>query len=133
MGLKALTLTNPIGAVVAGLSVGAALVIANWQKVKDLFSSIWKSIVKPIGEFFNWIGIGKLFNDSPLKAFETPVETKIGKVITESNVLSNENPLLNNKEISESGKSIIGNTKIGSVIEEKSSVADDLLRWHQRP
>ncbi|WP_338406850.1 phage tail tape measure protein [Wolbachia endosymbiont (group A) of Longitarsus flavicornis] len=129
MGLKALTLamvTNPIGAVVAGLSVGAALVIANWQKVKDFFSSIWKSIVKPIGEFFNWIGIGKLFNDSPLKAFETPVETKIGKVVTESNVLSNGNPLLNNKEISESGKSIIGNTKIGSVIEEKSSVADDL-------
>ncbi len=126
MGLKAFMVTNPIGAVVAGLSVGTALVIANWQKVKDFFSSIWKSIVKPIGEFFNWIGIGKLFNDSPLKAFETPVETKIGKVVTESNVLSNENPLLNNKEISESGKSIIGNTKIGSVIEEKSSVADDL-------
>ncbi|MBA8769961.1 phage tail tape measure protein [Wolbachia pipientis] len=126
MELKALTLTNPIGAVVAGLSVGAALVIANWQKVKDFFSSIWKSIVKPIGEFFNWIGIGKLFNDSPLKAFETPVETKIGKVVAENNVLSNENPLLNNKEISESGKSIIGNTKIGSVVEEKSSVADDL-------
>ncbi|WP_374699022.1 phage tail tape measure protein [Wolbachia endosymbiont (group B) of Limnophora tigrina] len=126
MGLKALTLTNPIGAVVAGLSVGAALVIANWQKVKDFFSSIWKSIVKPIGEFFNWIGIGKLFNDSPLKAFETPLETKIGKVVAESNVLSNENPLLSNKEISESGKSIIGNTKIGSVVEEKSSVADDL-------
>jgi len=122
MGLKALTLTNPIGAVVAGLSVGAALVIANWQKVKDFFSSIWKSIVKPIGEFFNWIGIGKLFNDSPLKAFETPLETKIGKVVAESNVLSNENPLLNNKEISESGKSIVGNTKIGSVVEKKSSV-----------
>ncbi len=129
MGLKALTLamvTNPIGAAVAGLSVGAALVIANWQKVKDFFSSIWKSIVKPIGEFFNWIGIGKLFNDSPLKAFETPVETKIGKVVAESNVLSNGNPLLNNKEISESGKSIVGNTKIGSVVEKKSSVADDL-------
>lgn len=37
MGLKALTLTNPIGAAIAGLSVGAALVIANWQKVKDFF------------------------------------------------------------------------------------------------
>ncbi|MCM1002568.1 phage tail tape measure protein, partial [Wolbachia pipientis] len=60
------------------------------------------------------------------KAFETPVETKIGKVVAESNVLSNGNPLLNNKEISESGKSIIGNAKIGSIIEEKSSVADDL-------
>lgn len=40
IGLKALTLavvTNPIGAAIAGLSVGAALVIANWQKVKDFF------------------------------------------------------------------------------------------------
>ncbi|GFY40390.1 phage tail tape measure protein [Trichonephila inaurata madagascariensis] len=57
MGLKALTLavvTNPIGATVAGLSVGAALVIANWQKVKDFSSSIWKSITKPKE---NWIGI----------------------------------------------------------------------------
>ncbi|WP_264723596.1 phage tail tape measure protein [Wolbachia endosymbiont (group A) of Cheilosia soror] len=126
MGLKALTLTNPIGAAIAGLSVGAALVIANWQKVKDFFSSIWKSIAKPIGEFFNWIGIGKSFNDNPIKAFETPVEAKIGstaKVISENNVFSKGNPLLNNNAFS--GVSNSRTNIIESVITEKSSAGDN--------
>ncbi len=121
MGLKALTLTNPIGAAIAGLSVGAALVIANWQKVKDFFSSIWKSIAKPIE---NWIGIGKLFNDNPIKALEKPVEAKIGSATSENrNVFSKGNPLLNNNAFSR-----ISNSRtniIESVITEKSSVADN--------
>ncbi|WP_265030093.1 phage tail tape measure protein [Wolbachia endosymbiont (group A) of Philonthus cognatus] len=121
MGLKALTLTNPIGAAIAGLSVGAALVIANWQKVKDFFSSIWKSITKPIE---NWIGIGKLFNDNPIKALETPVEAKIGSTISEDrNVFSKGNPLLNNNAFS--GVSNSRTNIIESVITEKSSVADN--------
>ncbi|UFO00268.1 MULTISPECIES: phage tail tape measure protein [unclassified Wolbachia] len=119
MGLKALTLTNPIGAAVAGLSVGAALVIANWQKVKDFFSSIWKSITKPIE---NWIGIGKLFNDNPIKALEIPVEAKIGSATSENNVFSKGNPLLNNNAFSRISNS---RTNIESVITEKSSVADN--------
>ncbi|WP_353273324.1 phage tail tape measure protein [Wolbachia endosymbiont (group A) of Agelastica alni] len=117
MGLKALTLTNPIGAAIAGLSVGAALVIANWQKVKDFFSSIWKSITKPIE---NWIGIGKLFNDNPIKALEKPVEAKIGSTTSENNVFSKVNPLLNNNTFS--GMNII---ESASAITEKSSVADN--------
>ncbi|WP_353273160.1 phage tail tape measure protein [Wolbachia endosymbiont (group A) of Portevinia maculata] len=121
MGLKALTLTNPIGAAIAGLSVGAALVIANWQKVKDFFSSIWKSITKPIE---NWIGIGKLFNDNPIKALETPVEAKIGSATSENrNVFSKGNPLLNNNAFS--GVSNSRTNIIESVITEKSSVADN--------
>ncbi|WP_395461578.1 phage tail tape measure protein [Wolbachia endosymbiont (group A) of Therophilus tumidulus] len=120
MGLKALTLTNPIGAAVAGLSVGAALVIANWQKVKDFFSSIWKSIVKPIE---NWIGIGKLFNDNPIKALENPVEAKIGSATSENrNVFSKGNPLLNNNAFSGISNS---RTNIESVITEKSSVENN--------
>ncbi len=125
MGLKALTLavvTNPIGAAVAGLSVGAALVIANWQKVKDFFSSIWKSIAKPIE---NWIGLGKLFNDSPIKALEKPVKAKIGgttKIISKNNVFSKGNPLLHNNAFSGISNS---RTNIESVITEKSSVADN--------
>lgn len=120
MGLKALTLTNPIGAAVAGLSVGAALVIANWQKVKDFFSSIWKSITKPIE---NWIGIGKLFNDNPIKALEIPVEAKIGSVTSENrNVFSKGNPLLNNNAFS--GVSNSRTNIIESVITEKGSIAD---------
>ncbi|WP_425383914.1 phage tail tape measure protein [Wolbachia endosymbiont (group B) of Anania hortulata] len=120
MGLKALTLTNPIGAAIAGLSVGAALVIANWQKVKDFFSSIWKSITKPIE---NWIGIGKLFNDNPIKALEKPVEAKIGSATSENrNVFSKGNPLLNNNAFSGISNS---RTNIESVITEKGSVADN--------
>ncbi|WP_264731201.1 phage tail tape measure protein [Wolbachia endosymbiont (group A) of Sphaerophoria taeniata] len=125
MGLKALTLTNPIGAAVAGLSVGAALVIANWQKVKDFFSSIWKSITKPIE---NWIGVGKLFNDNPIKAFEKPVEAKIGnttKIISENrSIFSKGNPLLNNNTFSGISNSRT-NIESARVITEKSSVADN--------
>uniref|UniRef100_UPI00223274ED phage tail tape measure protein n=1 Tax=Wolbachia endosymbiont (group A) of Icerya purchasi TaxID=2954019 RepID=UPI00223274ED len=121
MGLKALTLTNPIGAAIAGLSVGAALVIANWQKVKDFFSSIWKSIAKPIE---NWIGIGKFFNDSPIKALEKPVEAKIGSATSENrNVFSKGNPLLNNNAFS--GVSNSRTNIIESVITEKGSIADN--------
>ncbi|WP_265016880.1 phage tail tape measure protein [Wolbachia endosymbiont (group B) of Lycaena phlaeas] len=119
MGLKALTLTNPIGAAIAGLSVGAALVIANWQKVKDFFSSLWKSITKSIE---NWIGIGKFFNDSLIKALEKPVEAKIGSATSENNVFSKGNPLLNNNAFSRISNS---RTNIESVITEKSSVADN--------
>ncbi|WP_425383686.1 phage tail tape measure protein [Wolbachia endosymbiont (group A) of Microdon myrmicae] len=126
MGLKALTLavvTNPIGAAVAGLSVGAALVIANWQKVKDFFSSIWKSIAKPIE---NWISVGKLFNDSPIKALEKPVETKIGSATSENrNVFSKGNPLLNNNAFSGISNSRTNMIESASVITKKSSVADN--------
>ena len=134
-GFKALTLAmvnSPIGAVIAGLSVGAALVITNWQKVKDFFSSFWKSILKPIGEFFNWISVGKLFALKEFKNKNSPAEEQIGstsKIITDNNALSNENSLLNNnplKEISKSKKDIIENAKIGNFITEKSSVANDL-------
>ncbi|WP_338482770.1 phage tail tape measure protein [Wolbachia endosymbiont (group A) of Ophion costatus] len=122
MGLKALTLTNPIGAAIAGLSVGAALVIANWQKVKDFFSSIWKSITKPIE---NWIGIGKLFNDNPIKALEKTVEAKIGSATSENrNVFSKGNPLLNNNAFSGISNSRT-NIESASVITEKGSVADN--------
>ncbi|GFR08328.1 phage tail tape measure protein [Trichonephila clavata] len=59
IGLRAITLaviSNPIGLLVAGLVTGATLIITNWQKVKNFFSSIWKSIIKPIGEMFLWMG-----------------------------------------------------------------------------
>ncbi len=59
-GLRAITfavMSNPIGLLVASLVTGAALVITNWQKVKDFFSSFWKSLIKPIGETFSWMEI----------------------------------------------------------------------------
>ena len=81
-GLRAMTLaviSNPIGLLIAGLVTGATLIITNWQKVKNFFSSIWeyiKSIIKPIGEMFSWMGntvgsiFGKFAENSPLKEFE---------------------------------------------------------------
>ncbi|MFP3015719.1 MAG: phage tail tape measure protein [Wolbachia sp.] len=126
MGLKALTLavvTNPIGAAIAGLSVGAALIIANWQKVKDFFSSIWKSIAKPIE---NWIGVGKLFNDNPIKVLEKPVEAKIGSATSENrNIFSKGNPLLSNNAFSRISNSRNNIVESASVITEKSSAGDN--------
>lgn len=88
-------------------------------KGKGLFSSLWKSITKSIE---NWTGIGKFFNDSPIKALEKPVEAKIGSATSENNVFSKGNPLLNNNAFSRISNS---RTNIESVITEKSSVADN--------
>ncbi len=58
-GLRAITLavmTNPIGLLIASLVSGAAYVLTNWQKVKDFFSSFWKSLIEPIGKAFSWMG-----------------------------------------------------------------------------
>ncbi|WP_353272768.1 phage tail tape measure protein [Wolbachia endosymbiont (group A) of Urophora cardui] len=55
-GLRAITLavmTNPIGLLIASLVAGAAYVLTNWQKVKDFFSSFWKSLIEPIGKAFS--------------------------------------------------------------------------------
>ncbi|MDV6249245.1 phage tail tape measure protein, partial [Wolbachia endosymbiont of Zaprionus taronus] len=136
-GLRAITLaviSNPIGLLIAGLVTGATLIITNWQKVKSFFSSIWeyiKSIIKPIGEMFSWMGntvgsiFGKFAENSPLKEFEKreSVVTKIKAVHTpiNSSILSNGNPLLSNsimKEISERRKNLIG--------EKKSTESDNL-------
>nr|WP_265029709.1 phage tail tape measure protein [Wolbachia endosymbiont (group A) of Philonthus cognatus] len=58
-GLRAIILavmTNPIGLLIASLVAGAAYVLTNWQKVKDFFSSFWKSLIEPIGKAFSWMG-----------------------------------------------------------------------------
>ncbi len=127
-------ISNPIGAVIAAIATGATLIITNWQKVKNFFSSIWeyiKSIIKPIGEMFSWLGntvgsiFGKVFENSPLKEFEKrkSIVTEIKAVHTpiNSSIFSNGNPLLSNsvmKEISERRKNLIG--------EKKSTESDNL-------
>jgi len=125
-GLRAITLavvSNPIGALIAVIATGATLIITNWQKVKNFFSSIWeyiKSIIKPIEEMFSWLGntvssiFGKVAENSPLKEFEKRksivAEIKTVHTPLKSGILSNGNPLLNNsiiKEISKRNKSLI--------------------------
>ncbi|MFP3015914.1 MAG: phage tail tape measure protein [Wolbachia sp.] len=135
-GLRAITLaviSNPIGLLVAGLVTGAALVITNWQKVKDFFSSIWKSIIKPIGEMFSWMGntvgsiFGKVAENSPLKEFEK--RKSIAEIHTplKSSISNNENSLLNNSAIKELSERSKNNVKIKSVIEEKRSIEDNQI------
>lgn len=74
-GLRALTvalMTNPIGLVIGGLAIAAGLIIANWDKVKSFFATIWEP-VKPVWEAFaNWIG-------NFWKIINTPF-TALGKV-----------------------------------------------------
>ncbi|WP_342068477.1 phage tail tape measure protein [Wolbachia endosymbiont (group B) of Melanargia galathea] len=124
-GLRAITLVNPIGLLVAGLVTGAALVIANWQKVKDFFSSLWKSLIEPIGKAFSWIGesvFGKVLENSPLKEFEKR-KTEIKAVHTpiKSNILNSGNPVLGNSIIKEFSKRNKNSFRVKSLIEETES------------
>lgn len=131
-GLRAITLavmSNPIGLLIAGLVTGAALVITNWQKVKDFFSSFWKSIIKPIEEAFSWIGesvFGKVLGNSPLKEFEKrKTEVKAVHIPLKSNILNSGNPLLSNSIIKEFSKRNQNNFRIKSLIEEKKFTESD--------
>ncbi|OJH31507.1 Phage-related minor tail protein [Wolbachia endosymbiont of Armadillidium vulgare] len=133
-GLRAITLaimSNPIGLLVAGLVTGAALVIANWQKVKDFFSSLWKSLIEPIGKAFSWIGesvFGKVLENSPLKEFEKR-KTEIKAVHTpiKSNILNSGNPVLGNSIIKEFSNRNQNSFRIKSLIEEKKSTENDKI------
>ncbi|WP_425385055.1 phage tail tape measure protein [Wolbachia endosymbiont (group B) of Schoenobius gigantella] len=131
-GLRTITLavmSNPIGLLIAGLVTGAALVITNWQKVKDFFSSFWKSIIKPIEEAFSWIGesvFGKVLGNSPLKEFEKrKTEVKAVHSPLKSNILNSGNPLLSNSIIKEFSKRNQNNFRIKSLIEEKKFTESD--------
>nr|WP_264683911.1 hypothetical protein [Wolbachia endosymbiont (group B) of Xestia c-nigrum] len=122
-------MSNPIGLLIAGLVTGAALVITNWQKVKDFFFSFWKSIIKPIEETFSWIGesvFGKVLGNSPLKEFEKrKTEVKAVHSPLKSNILNSGNPLLSNSIIKEFSKRNQNNFRIKSLIEEKKFTESD--------
>ncbi|TLW79945.1 phage tail tape measure protein [Wolbachia endosymbiont of Drosophila santomea] len=124
-GLRAVTLANPIGLLITGLVTGAALVITNWQKVKDFFSSFWKSIIKPIEEAFSWIGesiFGKVLGNSPLKEFEKrKTEVKAVHTPLKSNILNSGNPVLGNSIIKEFSKRNKNSFRVKSLIKETES------------
>ncbi|WP_265017107.1 phage tail tape measure protein [Wolbachia endosymbiont (group B) of Endotricha flammealis] len=135
--LTAAIVSNPIGALIAVIATGATLIITNWQKVKGFFSSIWeyvKSIIKPIGEMFSWLGntvgsiFGKVFENSPLKEFEKR-KSIVAEIHTplKSSILSNGNPLLNNSIIKEFSKRNKNSFRVKSLIEEKKSTESDNL------
>ncbi|BET28509.1 hypothetical protein wCauATS_07110 [Wolbachia pipientis] len=131
-GLRAISLavmSNPIGLLIAGLVTGAALVITNWQKVKDFFSSFWKSIIKPIEEVFSWIGesvFGKVLGNSSLKEFEKrKTEVKAVHTPLKSNIFNSGNPLLGNSIIKEFSKRNKNSFRVKSLIEEKKFTESD--------
>ncbi|MDX5496642.1 MAG: phage tail tape measure protein [Wolbachia endosymbiont of Nomada fabriciana] len=136
-GLRAVTLavmSNPVGLLIASLITGAALVITNWQKVKDFFSSFWKSLIKPIGKAFSWIGdtVSSIFaENSPLKEFEKrkSIVTEIKAVHTplKSNILNSGNPLLGNSIIKEFSNRNQNSFRSKSLIEEKKSTENDKI------
>ncbi|MDN5248403.1 MAG: phage tail tape measure protein [Wolbachia endosymbiont of Tyrophagus putrescentiae] len=136
-GLRAISLavmSNPIGLLIAGLVTGATLLISSWQGVKDFFASFWKSIIKPIGEAFSWMGssvFGKIEENSPVKEFAkresivSLVDGKNSSILSKNSIFNNGNPLLSNnilKQISENSKNDI---KFKSVIEEKRSTEEE--------
>ncbi|WP_353272705.1 phage tail tape measure protein [Wolbachia endosymbiont (group A) of Urophora cardui] len=130
--LTAAIVSNPIGAIIALLISGAILVISNWGKVKSFFASFWeyiKSIIKPIGEMFSWMGntvgsiFGKVAENSPPKEFEKR-KSIVAEIHTplKSSISSN---LSNNSAIKEMSERSKNNVKIKSVIEEKKSIEDN--------
>ncbi|TVS83412.1 DoxX family protein, partial [Wolbachia pipientis] len=136
--LRAITLaimSNPIGFLIASLVTGAALVVTNWQKVKDFFSSFLeyiKSLIKPIGEAFSWIEntVSSIFaKNSPLKEFEKrkSIVTEIKAVHSplKSNILNSGNPLLGNSIIKEFSNRNQNSFRIKSLIEEKKFTESD--------
>ncbi|WP_339048004.1 hypothetical protein [Candidatus Mesenet endosymbiont of Phosphuga atrata] len=105
--------------------------ISNWEKVKSFFASFWeyiKSIIKPIGEAFAWIGntvvsplksvVGKkLSENSPLKEFEKRRSSLSENDISKNSTLKSINSPLNNSVLTEFSRN--KDFKINSVIEEK--------------
>ncbi|KAB2978029.1 MULTISPECIES: phage tail tape measure protein [unclassified Wolbachia] len=140
IGLRAITLavmSNPIGLLITGLITGAALVITNWQKVKEFFASFWKSIIKPIGEAFSWVGdtvssvFGKVSENSPIKEFEkrktviSLVDGEASNLLSKNSVFNNGNPLSNNSVMKGISKNSWNNVKIKHAIAEKKSIVDE--------
>ncbi|MBR9984255.1 MAG: phage tail tape measure protein [Wolbachia endosymbiont of Homalodisca vitripennis] len=128
-GLRAITLavmSNPIGLLIASLVAGAAYVLTNWQKVKDFFSGLWKSIIKPIGEAFSWMRSSIFNENSPIRKFEN--NGNVVNRLSKNSIFSNGNPLINNsavKQFSENSKSDFESFKVKSVIEEKRAIEQE--------
>ncbi|WP_264735411.1 phage tail tape measure protein [Wolbachia endosymbiont (group A) of Rhinocyllus conicus] len=131
-GLRAITLavmTNPIGLLIASLVAGAAYVLTNWQKVKDFFSSFWKSLIEPIGKAFSWMGntVSSIFaENNPIRKFEN--NGNFVNKLSKNSIFSNGNPLTSNsaiKQFSENSKGNFESFKVKGVIEEKRAIEQE--------
>ncbi|MCP3940527.1 MAG: phage tail tape measure protein [Desulfobacteraceae bacterium] len=87
-GFKLLTTViaaNPIGALVAGIALGATLIIANWSKIKPYLNSVWKKIdpvfskiKKIMTSVFSLVPLGLIVKKwQPVKSFFKNIATFI--------------------------------------------------------
>lgn len=90
-GIRAVSMAmiaNPVGAVVAGLAVGAVLVYKNWEPVSGFFIGMFNSIKSTIGSAVDWVigkiqAVGELWNKT--KAFFGIGQTMPGSTSAASN------------------------------------------------
>lgn len=54
-GLSVVMAANPIGAAVALLAASAAMVIANWEPIKDFFVQLWKGVTEAFDQAIGYI------------------------------------------------------------------------------
>ena len=57
--LKAVFMMNPVGIAIAGIAVGAALIISNWDKLRPFFEHFWKGITYIFTTSYDFI-VGKI-------------------------------------------------------------------------
>lgn len=48
-------ITNPIGLAIAGIALGAALIIANWEPIKGFFVGLFGDIKATVGKAIDWM------------------------------------------------------------------------------
>jgi TP901 family phage tail tape measure protein len=138
---------NPVGVIVAALAAAAILVITNWEKVKEFFSTIWEKI-RPIWEKFAefvkgfwdaisapFKAIGKVWNWITGDKEAIQIESKQEKIIKEASgePLKNFTPVNstktqnNNFTINVSGKDVADpkeiKNEIQKMLESKNSGA----------
>jgi TP901 family phage tail tape measure protein len=119
-GIAVVAQLNPVLLAITGIVIGAALIIKNWDKVKEFFMNLWKWLTekfKAIGEFFSNIGskVGGFFKSlwpfggssseekipTPAEAANKNTELKLPANRTVSN--SNNKTMTNNMTFNISG------------------------------
>jgi hypothetical protein len=106
-GLFAIVKAHPIGLLTTALISGAALIIANWEEVKNFFATIWDEI-KPIWEKFSNFAIG-IFDQisSPFAAIKSGIGSLFRSDDQKSSLSSKLPPMKNEKAAITDRKSVV--------------------------
>lgn len=55
MAMKVMMMTNPVGLILMGIAVLAAVIIANWDKIGPFFKRLWDGIKAVFAKAWDWI------------------------------------------------------------------------------